>query len=70
MAGKIIQLLISIGLIIGGLSGEFVLRGTNSSTLLVVFGVIWLIYDIYAIATHKKARPEIQKEEEESLNNK
>ncbi|MDR1197723.1 MAG: hypothetical protein LBK94_01750 [Prevotellaceae bacterium] len=69
MTWKIIQLLISIGLIIGGLSGEFVLRGTDSSGLLVVFGCIWLIYDIYSIYAYKKARSDIQKAEEESLAN-
>ncbi|MDR2653137.1 MAG: hypothetical protein LBC68_12660 [Prevotellaceae bacterium] len=69
MAWKIIQLLISTGLIIGGLSGEFVLRGTDSSGLLVVFGFIWLIYDIYSIYAYKKARSDIQKAEEESLTN-
>ncbi|MDR2293441.1 MAG: hypothetical protein LBE11_08230 [Prevotellaceae bacterium] len=68
MTWKIIQLLISIGLIIGGLSGEFVLRGTNSSALLIIFGCIWLIYDIYAIVTHKKDRSEIQQAAEENLN--
>ncbi|MDR0754393.1 MAG: tetratricopeptide repeat protein [Prevotellaceae bacterium] len=52
MFWKIIQLIISILLIIGGLSGELVLRFTNSSTLLVIAGFIWLIYDIGAIITH------------------
>ena len=51
---KIVGLLVSIGLIIGGLSGELVLRGTNSSTALVVVGVLFLIWDIISIATHKK----------------
>jgi hypothetical protein len=69
MAWRIIQLLISIGLIIGGLSGEFVLRGTNSSGLLVVFGFGWLIYDIYSIYTYKKAQSKIQEAAEESFAN-
>jgi hypothetical protein len=54
LAWKIISLLTSIGLIIGGLSGVLVFRGTNSSELLVVFGFLWLAYDIYAIATHSR----------------
>jgi hypothetical protein len=54
MTWKIIQLLLSIGLIIGGLSGEFVLRGTESSELLVVAGFAWLAYDIYSIVDHVK----------------
>jgi hypothetical protein len=54
MVWRIIQLLISVGLIIGGLSGELVLLGTNSSIALVIAGVIWLLNDIYQIATYKK----------------
>lgn len=46
MVGRIIGIIISIGLIWGGLSGELVLRGTNSSIALVVVGCIFLIYDI------------------------
>ena len=48
--GMIFSLLISVGLIIAGLSGNFVLRGTNSSTALVVAGIIFLIIDIVRIA--------------------
>lgn len=43
---QIIGIVISIGLIIAGLSGEFVLRGTNSSIALVFVGAGFLIYDI------------------------
>ena len=56
MAWKILQLLVSIGLIIGGLSGEYVLRGTESSTALVVAGFAWLAWDIYSIATHGRKK--------------
>jgi hypothetical protein len=49
MIGKIIGLLISIGLIIAGFSGEFVLRGTDSSTALIIAGVVFLIFDIVGI---------------------
>ena len=55
---KIFGLLVSIFLIWGGLSGEMVLRGTNSSAALVVVGFLFLIWDIYAIATHKKQQVE------------
>lgn len=48
--GAIIGIFISIGLIIAGLSGDFVLRGTNSSTALVVVGCLYLIYDIVKLA--------------------
>ena len=54
MVGRIIGVLISIGLIIAGLSGEFALRGTNSSTALVVAGIIFLIIDIIGIIRYKK----------------
>lgn len=46
---QIIGIVISIGLIIAGLSGEFVLRGTNSSIALVLAGVGLLIYDIFKL---------------------
>ena len=55
---KIFGLFVSIGLIIGGLSGEFVLRGTESSSALIVVGFLFLIWDIIAIATHKKQQEE------------
>ena len=54
IGGKILGLLISIGLIIGGLSGNLVLRGTNSSTALVVVGFCFLVWDIITLATHNK----------------
>lgn len=49
MVGRIIGILISLGLIIGGLSGKLVLRGTDSSMALVIVGVLFLIWDIYKI---------------------
>jgi hypothetical protein len=45
----IFGLLISICLIIGGATGTLVLRFTNSSALLVVAGVVFLIFDIIAL---------------------
>jgi hypothetical protein len=53
MVGRIIGLFISIGLIIGGLSGELVLRGTESSGMLVVVGAGLLIFDIISIIRYK-----------------
>jgi uncharacterized membrane protein YhaH (DUF805 family) len=53
---KILGLFVSIFMIWGGLSGELVLRGTESSTALVILGFLLLIFDIYAIATHKKIK--------------
>ena len=61
---KILGLFVSIALIIGGLSGEFVLRGTESGTALVVLGVLFLIWDIYTIVTHKKQKAETEKNAE------
>ena len=54
MIGRIIGLMISIALIIMGLSGEYVLKGTESSTALVVVGVLFLIVDIIGIVRAKK----------------
>lgn len=53
MIGRIIGLLISIGLLIAGLSGEFVLRGTDSSVALVIAGVVFLVFDIIGIIREK-----------------
>ena len=52
---KIFGLFVSIGLIIGGASGELVLRGTESSGALIIVGVLFLIGDIIALATHNKS---------------
>ena len=57
---KIFSLVVSLVLIIGGLSGQLVLRGTNSSIALVVVGFGLLIWNIYALATHKKEKQEEQ----------
>jgi threonine/homoserine/homoserine lactone efflux protein len=54
MVGRIIGIIISLGLIIAGLSGEFVLKGTNSSTALVVVGFLWLAYDVFRLVRDKK----------------
>jgi uncharacterized membrane protein YhaH (DUF805 family) len=67
MFWKIIQLLMSIALIIAGASGQFVLRGTNSSELLIVFGCIWLAYDIYVIFNHKKVKEKLRATLDDSL---
>ncbi len=56
MFWKISQLLISLAMIFAGLSGEYVLRGTNSSPALVVFGFGWLAYDIYNIVVFIKMK--------------
>lgn len=55
---RIIGILLSIGLIIAGLSGAFVLRGTNSSTALVVAGIIYLIWDIIGAIKDSKEKAE------------
>ena len=53
MAGRIFGLLISIAIIIAGLSGSYVLKGTDSSLALVVVGVVFLIIDIIGIVRAK-----------------
>ena len=59
----IISLVISVALICSGLSGEGVLRGTNSSAALVAVGTLFLLYDIYLVATYVRKRRQ-QKEYE------
>lgn len=53
MTGRIFGLLISIAIIVAGLSGQFVLKGTDSSLALVVVGVVFLIIDIIGIVRAK-----------------
>jgi len=53
-------LLISVGLIVGGLSGELVLRGTDSSAALVAVGALWLIFDITQIISFGKNTESVQ----------
>ena len=54
MIGKIIGLIISLALIIAGLSGNFVLKGTNSSAALVIVGAIFLVFDIIGMVKYKR----------------
>ena len=51
----IFGILISVGLIFGGLSGRMVLRGTNSSPALVVAGFVFLAWDIISMVRKKSA---------------
>ena len=50
-----LSILFSVFLILGGLSGRFVLRGTNSSAALVVAGFLFLIWDIISARSRKAA---------------
>ena len=52
---NILSILFSIFLILGGLSGRYVLRGTNSSGALVVVGFLFLIWDIVSARSRKAA---------------
>ena len=54
MVRLILSAVISIILIIGGLSGQLVFRGTNSSGLLAAVGFFYLIYDIYKIIKYQQ----------------
>jgi hypothetical protein len=56
MVGRIIGLIISVGLIIAGLSGQFVLKGTNSSTALVGAGIVFLIWNIISIVRNSNKK--------------
>lgn len=55
MIGRIIGIIISLVMIIGGLSGELALRGTNSSTALVVLGFVFLAIEVFRIVRDKKS---------------
>ena len=50
-----LSILFSVFLILGGLSGRYVLRGTNSSGALVVAGFLFLIWDIISARSQKAA---------------
>ena len=54
MVSIIIGIVISLGLIIAGISGEYVLKGTDSSVALIIAGCIFLVYEIYKIVKYKK----------------
>lgn len=56
MVVRIIGLIISIAMIILGLNGGFVLKGTNSSMALVIVGVVFLVFDIIGIVRYSKKR--------------
>ena len=43
-------------MIILGLNGGFVLKGTNSSMALVIVGVVFLVFDIIGIVRYSKKR--------------
>lgn len=52
--GTVIGIIISVIMIIGGLTGTLALRGTGSSTALVVVGVIFLLIEVLKIAMVNK----------------
>lgn len=54
MFGRIIGILVSIALIVAGLSGEYVLKGTESSVALVVVGVLFLVWEIFGFMRDKR----------------
>ena len=51
---KIIAILLGLGLVVAGLSGQVVLGGTNISTVLVIAGLIWLVIEIIGLIWGKK----------------
>jgi hypothetical protein len=56
----IVQFLGSLLLIAGGLSGEFVLRGTESSEWLIVFGCFWLVADFYSLYAYFRDKAKLK----------
>lgn len=61
-SSDVFGILISLGLIFGGLSGRMVLRGTNSSPALVVAGIVFLILDIVTMVKKKSNREKAEAE--------
>ena len=61
-SNDILGILVSVGLIFGGLSGRMVLRGTNSSPALVAAGFAFLVWDIISMVRKRSA---LQKAEAE-----
>lgn len=49
MFGKIIGIIVGIALILAGATGKFVLKGTDSSVLLIIAGIVLLIVDIVSL---------------------
>lgn len=60
MIGRIIGILVSVALIIMGLSGEYVLKGTDSSTALVVVGFLFLLWEVFGLVRDKKKEDDNQ----------
>lgn len=60
MIGRIIGILVSVALIIMGLSGEYVLKGTESSTALVVVGFLFLLWEVFGLVRDKKKEDDNQ----------
>ncbi len=54
MIGRIIGILVSVALIIMGLSGNYVLKGTESSAALVAVGFLFLLWEVFGLVRDKK----------------
>lgn len=59
IVGRIIGLVISLVMIVGGLSGTLVLKGTNSSTALAIIGGLLLVFEIvmFTVSNNKSNKP-------------
>ena len=66
MIGRIIGILVSVALIIMGLSGEYVLKGTESSTALVVVGFLFLLWEVFGLVRDKKKEDDNQNDTDAS----
>lgn len=52
------RFIVPIVMVIGGFSGKLVLRGTNSSELLIVVGFLFFMYSLYAYFRDKQKAAE------------
>ena len=66
MIGRIIGILVSVALIIMDLSGEYVLKGTESSTALVVVGFLFLLWEVFGLVRDKKKEDDNQNDTDAS----
>lgn len=58
MTIAILNILIGVAMVLGGVSGRFTLLGTNSGTLLMAVGGVIIVIGIYQLAKNIKPRDE------------
>jgi hypothetical protein len=54
--GNIVTIVIGVVLIVCGLSGEFVLRGTDSSLAIIVVGIAVAIWGVFRLIQERRKK--------------